>query len=511
MHEFHGYSRRQRRNVWDYLLPFFILLCLLAVFTLGVQLIRSIRSEQRGGLSNKVYLYIDRGSAEVLPWGLNNFTKAHHGTLLLEGDRLRTDERSFVVLAFFDGTFVRLNQDTEIVLQEVSNDRNEDVLTLQIIRGEAWITTTHRRSDKALRMLVKTPQIVVEPVGSIFTVEHVLADTIRVFSGKARVHVREALEGEEFLVDSFLVGIGQEITFSDRQFTLLRSRRNVADLLAAVADTFKQTTFYQWNREEDLAPTAYVPANVERETVPEKSPVVSIAGEATDSAFLISPSIHSPLVSDTVAPPAPIIREPRNLIVRAPEVLISGTVSSDTMKVIAQGKGAGYTEDYELTKYVAGSGQFSYVAATRFHNLSSGKNYYAFHSEDAAGNRSEPSLVTIYYEPYGGNTLLSAPRVLSFNDDESSEVSVDSVLVRGEVDPSTVRVVVNGYALQAFAPESGQWLYYAAAKFGTMKPGLNRYRVYAEDASGNRSPVTTFTILWEEKESTEDLDGQTEE
>jgi hypothetical protein len=71
-------------------------------------------------------------------------------------------------------------------------------------------------------------------------------------------------------------------------------------------------------------------------------------------------------------------------------VAFVGTVSVSAVSV--------YVNEYELTSYVSGSGNWTYNARTDFNNYEVGDNSYDVYSMDAEGNKSVVLVIDVYYE-----------------------------------------------------------------------------------------------------------------
>lgn len=106
----------------------------------------------------------------------------------------------------------------------------------------------------------------------------------------------------------------------------------------------------------------------------------------TTTSTTDTPSVSVPLT-------APVITGPSGagLTVSEAAVVISGSVSPATTKVMVNG--------YTLQKYTPGATSFSYNAAVRFGTLKEGTNTYSVVAVDKDGNKSPAASITITYQP----------------------------------------------------------------------------------------------------------------
>jgi uncharacterized protein YfaP (DUF2135 family) len=58
-------------------------------------------------------------------------------------------------------------------------------------------------------------------------------------------------------------------------------------------------------------------------------------------------------------------------------------------------------------------------------------------------------------------------------------------------------VVVNGYKLQQYTPNSGSFSYILSEGFNTLKVGENKITAYGFDEQGRRGKPMTITIIYQ--------------
>lgn len=88
-----------------------------------------------------VIIEIDEGVAEVWPASGETWQKAKDGDTLVTGDRVRTLGNSKASIIFYDTSVTRLDENTEILIQEVNIDHdnylNQDV-EIELVLGRVW-------------------------------------------------------------------------------------------------------------------------------------------------------------------------------------------------------------------------------------------------------------------------------------------------------------------------------------------------------------------------------------
>lgn len=92
---------------------------------------------------------------------------------------------------------------------------------------------------------------------------------------------------------------------------------------------------------------------------------------------------------------------------------------------------------------------------------------------------------------------LAAPEILSPAPAQRLSADEDAVKVEGTAPLEAFQISVNGYTLSKFNPGDRKWTYFAAKKFGTLKPGENIYEVIAISRDGKRSAPASVTVFYE--------------
>lgn len=91
-------------------------------------------------------------------------------------------------------------------------------------------------------------------------------------------------------------------------------------------------------------------------------------------------------------------------------------------------------------------------------------------------------------------TYLNGP-----NEGKDWETDSESFYLTGTNPSSLKKLYVNDYQLQLFNPEKGSFSFFASAKIGTLREGVNVFRVYGEDESGEKKEFDAIKIIYTPK------------
>ncbi len=454
------------------------------------------------GKTGDVYFYVVQGNAKILPYGTSEWQDAFSGTKLLAGDSVKTLQGGRMVLQFYNGSVVRLDQDSGITLVDVAKRSGDEKIALNLDFGAAWVNRVITEDTKTSKFELKTDHMLVKDVGNIIEVEKAEAtDVVRVLKGAIKVDIYANDDNKNEVADTQDVGVGQELYLDPATLKSFKNHENPSALIA-IRDEFKGSSWYSWNVQEDETATDF--ARQPKQNVltggtslqTQASSQTQVGGSATQNSGsqTVQQTQSNQVPKVTITSPA----QPE-VTINTGKLTISGTVSSGTAKIFVTQTLAGTLENYQLQKFKAGDPTFTYNLAESYGNLKQGDNTYVFYGVDADGRKgTSVAQVVVHYGAAGStqqNQALTAPKVLSFNGANSSTVTVGVVKVLGEVQ-GAAKVIVNGFTLGKFVPGTTSWTYYANENGDNLKPGVNDYDAYAVDAQGNESAHTKFTITY---------------
>ena len=197
-----------------------------------------------GGIWNgalAAHLSVADGQVEI--WNGSDWQSAEIGTTLAGQSQLRTGENSKAVLEFDEGSALRLDENTHIILEEVNN---KNISIAQVV-GE-----TYSRVNKTsgLTYKVKSGAAETTALGTAFGVATEKSNwvkkgekkvIVKVVESKVKVKIvkneetleKEVSEGEELIVD------------------MTKPIEDTAKKVPLPKEETAQDGFYAWNREED--------------------------------------------------------------------------------------------------------------------------------------------------------------------------------------------------------------------------------------------------------------------
>lgn len=479
----HPYHHRPRRSTGSYILPFLSIIILGLIVVLVFQMVDYFQEKRIRALENKASVKVMTGRAEMKIWGVDQWTSALDGSILSEGDIIRTAPGSRVILTLLNGSVIRLNSETEVELSGLKSRDAADEIALILKSGELWLKRTEEKTVRAA-FQVSTAHLDVNSLGTIFSVSVSPRESVRVLDGKISVAVKVPDAGSEKMrvAETLEVALGQEVSLSSSDIIDLQNRKPLS-LLALMSDEFRDSEWYEWNRGEDASGNIGV-AVADAVKGRDGAPITLPPPAATEPA---PAEVSAVLSAPEILTPAATARK-----TKSKTVLISGTVSSATEKMEVTTYVAGKPEVYVLTRYQPGKEQWSYVASTDYGNFIPGENRYTVVAVGKDGSRSDPAEITIFYDKPKEPADLSAAEITSFS--SPYETAEDSVLVEGKIGKGIVKVFVNDFALTRYIPDSGKWSYYAKTAYGNLKEGENEYSVYGVDYDGNKTPAKKFVI-----------------
>jgi hypothetical protein len=499
-----------------------------------------------------------------------DFQAAEPGLKIYAGDAVATRSAGDVIVRFFDGTRIRLDQNTDVkILQSDKQSTDNSLLEVQLRSGRMWISTptVFSFSGTILRTVGTENYSVHITPGSNVLISNQILNVLRASGLGEEVTLRTA--GNPV----FFVGEGQYFSLEGNAKAAIEQGADPYEFRDPVTveqlkDEFLQSSYVLMNAPKDSPPvsmgsgaglpdgsgktplTILSPKN--REEVTAKSVTVSgrvgarvsevlINGKSipikSDFSFTADVSIGSETVLNmtiealdpqgitlareirTVVNAFKVIVEPprikspagsgETITVTRPIVEITGEAAPNTAGILVN--------DYRLQLFKTGNRTWSYLANAAYDNLKIGENRFTVIAVDGDGNRSVPRTVTVVYQPDNttqsgssvtqsssslapikqnpplspGTIIISLPTSGTSADTTSKELSIV-----GKTSPQTDSISVNGYTLSLYEPSAESWRYIASVDLGTMKRGLNVYRIVARNKSGEILDVLEYSLTY---------------
>jgi len=488
-------NRSQKRNL-KYLVPFFLIAIVLLVLYLAFTGIRGLIAGQAAKLNNVGTVYIDTGKAQVLSFGETNYTSVLSGQKILEGDRLQVLKNSKVVVEFFDTTRLRLDEGSDLIIKKVSNSKNEEEVKLSLGAGQIWVNKIVGDKPKSV-LEIKSSYQNLKVSQANFAVKSGLPEYLRVLEGEVFVEILESIEDKLNVLDSFTVGIGQEMLLTNQDYDMFK-RRETPSVLGPIDTTFKITDWYKWNDSEDVNPTLY-----------EVDPILKEGGSGqeivSENPIDVIEDIEKEKAFDETKADAPKIVSPvEGAVETTGKIKISGVAPEGAEKIVVTSFEEDVPNPYILKGYVAGDKVWTYIAAYQNGdgNLVIGDNKFEVMAVNADGDESNVATLHFEFKPEEGTVVdvesLDAPEVVSVDGeiilDRMYTLEKDDALLQGIVGSWAKKVIVNGYELTEFIPFGNDWSYVLSEEMGTLKEGENVIKVQALDADGVKSPQAVVRI-----------------
>lgn len=373
------YRPKQKRESFK---PFFwlIIFLIMSVFVFKACLsFVTNRAEER---RDEAILSVNKGEAEIVVFGSDEAEEATTSQIILEGDKVRSLDDSYVTLDFYNGTKVKLDQNTTLSFSDVESDGTTDFIVLDLIEGRVWVDEVPSE-DGQLELKVKTDVMNLISVEGKYLASNIPDDEyVYVFEDRISAELVDRSAGNDVVIENVMLSPNQKIMMSDSKQIELLERRSIT-LAEDATDELLTDDFFKWNS----GSLSLIAETKIEEDEDEESSTGKIAEDeidlvveeesATGSTFKIkitSPDLNTTIHKDAVA--------------------IEGeVVSGEGTKVTVTWDGSG--SPYTLAGFGPGDTSFRYVADIEYKNLKEGVNVYTITAYDAAGNPSNTATVTI--------------------------------------------------------------------------------------------------------------------
>ena len=356
---------------------------------------------------------------------------------LWPGDRIVSNANGNAMLTFFDESLIRLDEQSEVGIDESSRGSVDSEWGAALIRGAIWTRTPDADAF----------------TGSIVRVIHTenysayLPSDADVVFGLHSVLVFSA-DGDGVRIESdgadepVSIGEGQQLVVpEDEAFNGdLRRYRSAMDPLAI------RRAFIEESR--------------------------TLGGAAVTASGAVAPSDDVDLI--TVDSPA------------------SGqTVSGSTVRV--QGKVGARVERVRVNGYPATINRTQGTYSQELAMPPTETFTIRVEALDRTGVVVEQQERTV--KPAAAGTA-TAPNIVSpGKNGETVRTAAEELEIRGTAPSGTAAIYVNDYKLLLFRAGDTDWSYLASKRLTNLKDGENIFNVVAEDAAGNRSAPATLTIV----------------
>ncbi len=351
-------------------------------------------------------------------------------------DRLVTNAGGRAMLTFFDTTLMRMDEQSELTIDESDKGSDSSDVAVTLARGALWIRTPDTKGFSG--SIVRTVETELYTATLPSDADIVLGShSVLVFSADGDGVLVEANGAE-----SATIGEGQQLVVpEDATFDGdLRRYRSAMD-----------------------------PLTVRRAFIEESRSIPDATGDDDDS-----PTGTSDIDLITIVTP------------------IDGqTVTGSTVRV--QGKVGARVERVRVNGYPATIGRQQGTYSQELAMPATETFTIRVEALDRTGIVVEQQERTV--KPAKTGPAPSPSITKPGRNGEIVRTKAEEVEIRGTAPVGTAAIYVNDYKLLLFRQNDTDWSYLASVRLENLQQGENVYSVIAEDASGGRSAPVTLTII----------------
>ncbi len=182
------------------------------------------------------------GGVEVMQAGTDNWTTLRTDALVSTGDRVRTDEEGIALITWFeDGSFMELQPDSEMVIEEFTGDDETFVIDASLIQGSLF-NSVRRLLDTDSRYQINTPSQTATVRGTVFAVDLNEDGETAIIVLEGTVHSEHLEDAELFIPVSagkmIIIGV-DGVSANKEAFSIEDAPEEYAELIDAL------TTFFE--------------------------------------------------------------------------------------------------------------------------------------------------------------------------------------------------------------------------------------------------------------------------
>lgn len=484
--------RYRRRTNSQYLLPFVVLLSFGVFLILAFQLWGSFFPAAKGD----AVFYLAEGRSKVLSFGTTEWENVYNGSKVKLGDSVKTLGNAKGVMTFYDGTVMRMDEDTQVTLVDINKKNDYQEILIYLNSGKVWVNKPKQNVIRKTDFVINTNFASYAITGTIFDLEKAAEEILHVIKGQIQVDIIENVEGKTRSIESIPVGIGQQLVLNDRVMQEYYSRKSPS-VLGVLDPIFQTSDWYLWNTKQDENPTDFTKGSSTEVLIDsENTPDNTLAGTVleTGDAGVEKSSVKAPVL---------ISPKSANIVLSKETQELSGGVAEGTKKLLLKQLVAGSdkVEKILINSLNTEKLTWSYLLSAQKGNLKPGKNVYEFVGIDENAKETLPLTIVIEYTAAESDLVNDRPALvkptLSTVDGkpykEGMVVDKDSFVLAGTANGSD-QMWVDDFQLSKFKAGDSAWSYNVKTAFGNLKAGLNTYQIYGVSVDGKKSPILTVKI-----------------
>ena len=493
-------NRYRRRSRPQYLMPFLVLVSVGVLLILGFQLWGTFFPNAKGD----AVFYLAEGRSKALSFGTTEWENVYNGSKVKLGDSVKTLANAKGVMTFYDGTVVRMDENTQVTLVDISKKNDYQEILLFLNEGKIWVNKPKQNEVRKTDFVINTNWASYAITGTVFDLEKEAKETLRVLRGQVQVDIIESTDGKIHTIESMPVGIGQQSQLDEASMKAFYDRQSPS-VLGAVDPIFQSTVWYVWNNTEDENPTNFAKGGT-------STPVI-IDNQATSEVNTNIPVVTSSLdPKDLSSLDAPVLIAPKQASLKTAkdQQTISGKAVDGVKKLILRQTvaGADKQEKILINSFDPAKLTWSYDLSEATGNIKAGINNYEFVGVDENAKETAPLKVTIEYqkstdatEADAANNLvtLEKPKLLTVDGKsykDGMNVTKSAFVITGSVKGADA-MMVDDFKLSKFKTGDATWSYNINESFGNWKPGVNTYEVFGIDMGGKKSPIMTVKLNYD--------------
>lgn len=506
----------------------------------------------RIGLGNRlrqtaVVLAVERQGSAQVSLDDKEYASAQNEMKLYATDRVKTTATGHAALTFFDGTTVRLGDQTEVAVLKSDLKSEKSQLTLRLSSGQVWVSTPV--SSTYTGSIIRTIE---SKSGIVYDIPRGTDAVIGLRS--ATVYSADGLGIKLDIPDALIpviVGEGQQITLPenfDPEGDLYQYRSAIVTASSVPVFVQESRTLYAQGKPKPAVQTGSgvvlpegsvltVTSPLEKATVrtatltvkgsvgvgvtgvrvngyqaqlaadrsfslelslPDEN-TVTVTTEAIDAQGVVLETAIRQITRDLTPPASPAITAPaltgQTYRTQRTELQVSGTAPAGTTGIIVN--------DYRLQLFKPGSTTWTYLASTKLANFHEGENLFTVVAINDAGKQSEPALLTIILGGEGEGVVNAGSGGSSASTDTTSEENLPknaplqpgSLQITGPVPGTQFTSTGSAFLIEGTVPTSAASVWVNGYKLRLFTPGKTFWNYIADPALGTlKRGVHTYVI-----------------
>lgn len=316
--------------------------------------------------------FMAEGRSKVLSFGTNEWENLYNGSKVKLGDSVKTLKNAKGVIEFYDGTALRMDEETQITLVDISKKSDYQEILIYVNSGKIWVNKPKQNVIRKTDFVINTNYASYAIAGTVFALDKGDEEILHVIMGKVQVDILEEVEGKTRTIESIPVSIGQQVVLNERVMQEYYERKSPS-VLSGIDPVFQASAWYLWNIKEDETPTDW--ANRTSGTIDdeEASPdnVLGLSALDTESGSVARSEISAPKLTSHAT--AAIVTEKGTQ-------KLEGTAEEGVKKLLLRQLLAGDVEPQKvlINTFDEEDLTWSYEISDSKGNLKTGTNIYEF-------------------------------------------------------------------------------------------------------------------------------------